>query len=151
MELIRWFSSFFFFFFPFGKRWGEGRGGLRGTQEGLACSTRLRGKRLWGESHWGRDTEGKRALAMGHGALLIPYERSGRSRYCHANNRISFVATLIPACSFKLSLCSQITPHLPLQQCSETINKLFFNYSNNHLLYIICWLDLLCASTNDFF
>lgn len=41
MELIRWFSSFF----SFGKG-GGGQGRIDRAQEGLACSTWLRGKRL---------------------------------------------------------------------------------------------------------
>lgn len=43
------FICFFFFFSSFGKAWGgggRGQGRIEGTQEGLACSTRLRGKRL---------------------------------------------------------------------------------------------------------
>lgn len=67
----------------------------------------------------GVETQEDRALAMQQWALLIPYERSGRSRYCHANNGISFVATLIPACSFKLSLHAPVTPCLPLQDYSS--------------------------------
>ena len=39
---------FIFFFFPSFSKGGreEGEGRIEGTQEGLACSTQLRGKRL---------------------------------------------------------------------------------------------------------
>lgn len=98
-ELIRWFSSFFS---PLSEGWGCG---------GIARSTRLSGKRFCGDRQRNRKGGGG-SLAMGHWALLIPKERSVRSCYRHANNRICFVATLIPPCSFKLSTRVTIT-HLP--------------------------------------
>lgn len=78
-------------------------------------------------------------LAAGHRASLIPYERSGRSCYCHANNGISFVATLIPVWPFQSASTVLPTPpphpppKQPLQQCSsvETINKSIRIDSNN--------------------
>lgn len=44
MKLIRWFSSFFFFLSL--AREGGGQGRIERAQEGLACTTWLRGKRL---------------------------------------------------------------------------------------------------------
>lgn len=100
MELIRWFSSRSLFF-PWQGGGGQGRTGK--TLEGLACSARLRGKRLWGKRA-ARVAEGGGALSWSIGPCWSACERSGRSRYCHTNNKISFVATLIPSCPFKLSL-----------------------------------------------
>lgn len=140
VELIIWFSPFFL---PLllSAREGEGRDGLREHRGVSACSTRLRGKRLWGGEPQGWITGGKRALAMGHWARLIPYERSGRSRYCHANNGISFVATLVPACSFN---CPPKTSCSPLPQCSaETINKSLFKKILMTVLFI--YLSFYCV------
>lgn len=65
-ELIRWFSSFLFFLSVSSLGKGGGRQGrIERTQEGLACSTRLRGKRLWVPLGWKhRGEEG-----FSHGAL----------------------------------------------------------------------------------
>lgn len=84
-------------------------------------------------------------LAAGHQASLIPYERSGRSCYCHANNGISFVTTLIPVWPFQCASTVPATPRppnpfkQPLQQCSsvETINKsIRINSYNCTIVYL---------------
>lgn len=115
-ELMRWFSPFFLLLLPLA---GDGGGRVWGRQEGLACSMWLRGKRLWGGQPLEQRHKGEEALAAGIGPCWSPYEGSGRSCYCRANDGISFVATLIPARSFKLTPRPTMTTRMPWQRYTK--------------------------------
>lgn len=88
MELIRWFSSRSLFF-PWQGGGGQGRTGK--TLEGLACSTRLRGKRLWGK----RAARVAGGGGLYHGALG-PADQPARGQEGHATVTLTTGSLLLP-------------------------------------------------------